>query len=734
MKIMPGNLTFNILTALWVLLTIIPIPSNAQPFEPAAGRVESFTRPAAPADAGLPPLKPRRASISPPPHSISIGAIPKEKKSAETNAEPHPGTPRKIGFGRDVPQLGSITDTASQLKWQNTAQGGKIAAISINSPQATGIRLGILVRRLPVAAIFRFYSQEAGVAYEISGKEIMEGIQRNVDAGDHSDAARTYWSPHIEGEEITLEIELRAGISPDTLEIAIPSVSHFFLNTFLTAPGEKISKIGQAASCEIDVSCHNEWSPESKATAKIIFVDSGSSFLCSGTLLNDAASSGTPYFLSANHCIANQTVASTLQTFWFYRSTACNSGSLNSESQMRTGGATLLYGNQATDTSFMQLGNLPPAGAVHAGWSAITPELNAYVVGIHHPQGDLQKISFGRFQSFQDCTATNPDTETYQCAFANKANGKFLDIAYTSGITEGGSSGAGLFEAVGNAHYLVGQLRGGNPSCFGGGTDEYGRFDIAYNDALYQWLNAGPTFLLSVSKLSNGTGTVISSPVGINCGTKCNAPFSQGANVTLTATPASGSVFSGWGGACSGTNATCSVAMNSPKNVTAAFVTGSAAGTVIEYYNPDLDHYFITAGSGEQAFVDSGAVGRWQRTGTTFMSGGNVPVCRFYGSMSPGPNSHFYTASDDECAQLKQLQATTPATQKRWNFESLDFLTMVPINGACPANTVPIYRAYNNGFSKGIDSNHRITGDQSAIQEVVARGWINENVVMCAPQ
>ena len=733
MKIMPGNLTFNILTALWVLLTIIPIPSNAQPFEPATGRVESFTRPA-PADAGVPPLKPRRASISLPPHSISIGAIPKEKKSAETNAEPHPGTPRKIGFGRDVPQLGSITDTASQLKWQNTAQGGKIAAISINSPQATGIRLGILVRRLPVAAIFRFYSQEAGATYEISGKEIMEGIQRNVDAGDHSDAARTYWSPHIEGEEITLEIELPAGISPDTLEIAIPSVSHFFLNTFLTAPGEKISKIGQAASCEIDVSCHNEWSPESKATAKIIFVDSGSSFLCSGTLLNDAASSGTPYFLSANHCIANQTVASTLQTFWFYRSTACNSGSLNSESQTRTGGATLLYGSQATDTSFMQLGNLPPAGAVHAGWSSITPVLNAYVAGIHHPQGDLQKISFGRFDSFQDCTATNPDTETYQCTFANKANGKFLDIAYTSGITEGGSSGAGLFEIVGNAHYLVGQLRGGNPSCFGGGTDEYGRFDIAYNDALYQWLNAAPTFLLSVSKLNNGNGTVSSSPAGINCGTRCNAPFFQGANVTLTATPASGSVFSGWGGACSGVNVTCSIAMNSSKNVTAAFVTGSAAGTVIEYYNPDLDHYFITAGSGEQAFVDSGAVGRWQRTGTTFMSGGNVPVCRFYGSMSPGPNSHFYTADADECAQLKQLQATTPATQKRWNFESLDFLVTVPINGACPANTVPIYRAYNNGFSKGIDSNHRITGDQSAIQEVVARGWINENVVMCAPQ
>jgi len=46
-------------------------------------------------------------------------------------------------------------------------------------------------------------------------------------------------------------------------------------------------------------------------------------------------------------------------------------------------------------------------------------------------------------------------------------------------------------------------VEGGNPSCYGSGSDEYGRFDVAYSDALHQWLNAGPTFLLSVSKLNN---------------------------------------------------------------------------------------------------------------------------------------------------------------------------------------------------------------------------------------
>ena len=121
------------------------------------------------------------------------------------------------------------------------------------------------------------------------------------------------------------------------------------------------------------------------------------------------------------------------------------------------------------------------------------------------------------------------------------------------------------------------------------------------------------------------------------------------------------------------------------------------------------------------------------RTGNSFKSGGSTPVCRFYGSQVPGPNSHFYTLASPECDGLKQLQAITPVTQKRWNFESLDFVSTPPIDGTCPTGTVPVYRAYNNGFARGVDSNHRLSIAATAIQEVVTRGWINEGVVMCAP-
>src|SRR5664279_1181642 len=75
----------------------------------------------------------------------------------------------------------------------------------------------------------------------------------------------------------------------------------------------------------------------------------------------------------------------------------------------------------------------------------------------------------------------------------------------------------------------------------------------------------------------------------------------------------------------------------------------------------------------------------------------------------------------------------TPTNQPRWNFESLDFRSTPPAGGACPAGTVPVYRAYNNGFNRHVDSNHRITVNQAGIAAVVARGWVSEGVVMCAP-
>jgi hypothetical protein len=76
-------------------------------------------------------------------------------------------------------------------------------------------------------------------------------------------------------------------------------------------------------------------------------------------------------------------------------------------------------------------------------------------------------------------------------------------------------------------------------------------------------------YSLTVIRSGNGGGTVSGS--GIDCGSTCGASLPNGAAVTLTASAASGSTFSGWSGACSGTGATCVLTMTAAQSVTASF-------------------------------------------------------------------------------------------------------------------------------------------------------------------
>jgi glucose/arabinose dehydrogenase len=91
-----------------------------------------------------------------------------------------------------------------------------------------------------------------------------------------------------------------------------------------------------------------------------------------------------------------------------------------------------------------------------------------------------------------------------------------------------------------------------------------------------QFTVTAPAFSLTVSEAGTGSGTVTSSPAGINCPGTCTANYNSGTVVTLTAAAASGSTFTGWSGACSGTG-TCSVTMSVAKSVTATF---SASATL----------------------------------------------------------------------------------------------------------------------------------------------------------
>jgi hypothetical protein len=83
---------------------------------------------------------------------------------------------------------------------------------------------------------------------------------------------------------------------------------------------------------------------------------------------------------------------------------------------------------------------------------------------------------------------------------------------------------------------------------------------------------ADPKYALTVTKAGTGTGTITSDPTGVNCPGDCSEPYWKNEVVTLTATPAGNSMFSGWSEGCTGTESTCIVTMSAAKTVKAKFI------------------------------------------------------------------------------------------------------------------------------------------------------------------
>lgn len=94
----------------------------------------------------------------------------------------------------------------------------------------------------------------------------------------------------------------------------------------------------------------------------------------------------------------------------------------------------------------------------------------------------------------------------------------------------------------------------------------------------------------------SGTGSVTSKPNGVNCPTTCNASFSQGAKITLTATPGSGSAVDSWSAPCSGSSPSCTFTLNSNQTVSASFRKADISRInhviILLQENRSFDHYF----------------------------------------------------------------------------------------------------------------------------------------------
>ena len=460
-----------------------PAPSPGPAPAPQGDRIEPLdTAKQRSAPAKAEPVASSRLPAGAPVPRIELGALPPVSK---VQAAPKDGA-LQIGVGRDVAATADSGDLARQLRWSTLVDGSQVAAVAFAAEGAKAIRLGVLARAVPAGTVLRFYGGSGSPVAEIGAAEIDRLRAVNEAGGLLGDQARMVWAPDTDGAVSTLEVQLPAGASPAQLQLAVPQLSHM-TQTVAEAGNHAAKDVGDSGSCNIDVMC-SDATNEGRAVAKMVFVRDGKGYLCTGTLLNDTRNSQTPYFLTAAHCISSQSAASSLVTYWFYRTASCNGSQADPALTRRTGGARLLYSNGRFDTTLLQLNDQPPANVVFAG-SYFGPDAKpgVGVIGVHHPSGDLQKFSEGGVTGYGNCTSTD---EGLTCGEADERNGGLLQVSWRRGITEGGSSGSAIFATTANnTRYVIGSLYGGGSSCRNpGGADYYGRFQRSFADGINRWL------------------------------------------------------------------------------------------------------------------------------------------------------------------------------------------------------------------------------------------------------
>ncbi|HEU4743178.1 MAG TPA: hypothetical protein VFS50_16395 [Meiothermus sp.] len=253
-----------------------------------------------------------------------------------------------------------------------------------------------------------------------------------------------------------------------------------------------------------------------------------------------------------------------------------------------------------------QVGN---AGGVSFGWAVIPSgwqmqirvpvQFNKQLLGLGGP--NTHRLAATAVTAYGNATPVQPVTVFYEADYLSTqvagvtSSGATLSTNLFSYFKDGllyvdygtsnafGSStpGSNVPNTALNFPNVSASLTGLSPN-----TTYYARFRFVTTSGTFHsptqtfTTSAAPPVSLTVSKTGAGSGTVTSNPSGINCGATCLASFAQGTSVTLTATPAPGSVFAGWsGGSCSGTG-TCTLPLTAAQTVTAAFAAPQSLGSL----------------------------------------------------------------------------------------------------------------------------------------------------------
>lgn len=365
---------------------------------------------------------------------------------------------KALRFGLDFPVSISINASSN---WQDLSVGRKIWSLEVKS--STAQSLNFTFERFKVPNGTRMF------VYNPDGSHILGAFtERNMNR------LHNFATLPVRGNTAILEISVPAE-STQEVDIVLNQIVHVYRDFY-----KDLKDFGSSGNCNNNVVCP-EGDPWANQIRSSVMLLSGNFRFCSGAAINNTANDGTPYILTADHCDPSAT-----DIFMFnYQSPVCTPDQDGNTADVQQG-CIIRARNGGSDFCLVELASEinPNFNAYLSGWSRQdTPPLNT--TGIHHPSGDVKKISFNI-----------DDTEVGQ--FGGADCWHVLD--WEDGTTEPGSSGSPLYN---EDKQIIGQLYGGTANCDNNIDDYYGRLITSWdgnaaNNRLRDWLDPTGSDLAAV--------------------------------------------------------------------------------------------------------------------------------------------------------------------------------------------------------------------------------------------
>lgn len=370
--------------------------------------------------------------------------------------------------------------------WSTLADGSSMWRLHLRAEEAMSVSVYFSSFHLPVGSSLWIYNAD---------KTYFEGPIDHSENNDHG----LFVTNDMWGEDIILEYHQPVSVIGDP-QLEINGLGYFF--RYVYPPYELVAERGGSQPCEVDVNCPEgeHWQFQRDAVVRMRITDSGATFLCSGVMVNTTAMDCRQYLLSALHCadgVSDSDLLLLQVRFNYERPWAdidddgfpeweeCGTGGFSS-AHNRTGVFRLADSNDNggggfSGSDFLLLeveDEIQEAWTPYfAGWDA-TGAGSATGVGIHHPAGDIKKIS----------TYTSSLQSVWLGAPGSHWEVEWVETVTDHGVTEGGSSGSPIFNSD---KLIVGTLSAGLSACENGGAgngtgpnepDYYGKMN-------YHWSN-----------------------------------------------------------------------------------------------------------------------------------------------------------------------------------------------------------------------------------------------------